>query len=519
MNPMARTGAFICVAALLVAAALLTRPAPPSTDRLNEIGEPFYPEFTDPEAAASLEVFVYDADAGQVRPFRVELAGGRWTIPSHHGYPADGAERLAQTAASVIDLRRDALRSERAQDHEALGVIDPLDNESPALSGRGDRIILKDAAGRTLADYIVGPPLPDRDGLRAVRIPGRSRTYGVQGTFDISARFRDWVDTALLDIAPEDIQSVTLNDYSIEETTGQVEFVGSASVSRTTAAAPWTIEPAPSAGDVVDAARVQAMLDALAGLEITGVRPKPAALIEGLRTGELRLGVQEQASLQSKGYFLSSGRGLLSNEGEVTLGTADGVRFALRFGEVLTGSGLEVSAGVAAADEADEADADASSAGDDSGTEDGDDPTAPRAITVDDGSLNRYLFITAEFDPSLLGPRPEVDAAAGNVSNASDDGGEAGVAGNEAEPGAAVRAAAEAWDRQRARGEAEAARLNARFADWYYVISAEDFSTVRPALDELTGPPPAPDSAGAGTPRAGGPVPAFPSPPSGIPGG
>lgn len=493
MTPMRRTGFFVISAAVFAGAALLTRPAPPSTDRLDDLGEPFYPAFTDPEAAASLEVFAYDADAGRVRPFRVELKDGRWSIPSHHGYPADGADRLARTAASVIDLRRDVLRSDRARDHEALGVIDPLDAESAALTGRGDRIVLKDAAGRPLADYIIGPPLPDRNGLRAVRLPGRSRTWGVRSDVDVSVRFRDWIDTALLDVTPDAITSVTLNDYSIDESTGQVAFVGSAALQRSAADAAWTIEPSAPDGQAVDAARIDGMLTALAGLEITGVRPKPAALVEGLRTGELRLGVQEQASLQSKGYFLSSGRGLLSNEGEVTLGTDRGVRYALRFGEVLTGDGLDVSAG---------ADPPAS----------GDEPATPdRAITTDDAAINRYLFITAEFDASLLGPRPEPGADPGADADVEADPEAAPDAGSEAERAAA----AAAWDARMAEGQAEAARLNARFADWYYVISAADFETIRPSLDALSAPP-VPE--GAAAPPVPGPV-LPPVLPPGIPGG
>ena len=40
-------------------------------------------------------------------------------------YPADGEDRLANTAASIIDLRKDIVQSDRLQDHETLGVIDP----------------------------------------------------------------------------------------------------------------------------------------------------------------------------------------------------------------------------------------------------------------------------------------------------------------------------------------------------------------------------------------------------------
>ena len=64
------------------------------------------------------------------------------TIPSHDDYPADGKERLAQTAAGVIDIKKDEFRSDNISDHEKFGVIDPL-SQSAGLTGRGQRVTIR----------------------------------------------------------------------------------------------------------------------------------------------------------------------------------------------------------------------------------------------------------------------------------------------------------------------------------------------------------------------------------------
>jgi hypothetical protein len=68
----------------------------------------------------------------------VTFENGRWTIPSHHGYPADGKDRLAKTAAGLIGLTKDDFRTDNVADHEACGVIDPLDNTVQTLKGTRD---------------------------------------------------------------------------------------------------------------------------------------------------------------------------------------------------------------------------------------------------------------------------------------------------------------------------------------------------------------------------------------------
>jgi hypothetical protein len=155
MDETKKTIYFVAAAVILAAVAFIMAPERLTPDAFLDQGETFFPEFTDPNEATTLEVITYDEATGSTTPFKVTYDGGRWTIPSHHNYPADAKDRLAKTAASVIDLKKDDFRSANVSDHAACGVLDPLD-ETAGLSGRGQRITIKGEGGKLLADLIVG---------------------------------------------------------------------------------------------------------------------------------------------------------------------------------------------------------------------------------------------------------------------------------------------------------------------------------------------------------------------------
>ena len=137
MSELRKTLTFAGVAVLLGVVAVVSAPRRSAPDAFFDVGEPFFPEFDDPELAATLEIVQWDDTTGSALPFKVTNRGGLWTIPSHHDYPADGAERLATAAAEVISVVKDDFRSDNIADHEALGVIDPLDETVTSLEGEG----------------------------------------------------------------------------------------------------------------------------------------------------------------------------------------------------------------------------------------------------------------------------------------------------------------------------------------------------------------------------------------------
>ena len=95
MSETRKTAAFGGVALVLLLFALLTAPQRAMPDDFLDRGETFFPEFTDPNVATTLEVIEFDGGTATARPFQVTFRNGRWTIPSHHDYAADGEDRLA----------------------------------------------------------------------------------------------------------------------------------------------------------------------------------------------------------------------------------------------------------------------------------------------------------------------------------------------------------------------------------------------------------------------------------------
>jgi hypothetical protein len=309
-----KTVAFAAVAVALGIAAAMVQPESATPAIFSDQGKAFYPKFTDPQAAKTIEVVDYDEATATATPLKVQFDRGHWVIASHYDYPVEIGDRLAKTAAALIDLKKDIVRSDSVQDHAQLGVIDPLDAKA-GLAGRGKRVTLRDARGEALADYILGKPAEGKPGYRYIRVPGEKRTYAVKTDADPSAKFADWVNAGILRIAGSSIRKVTVNRYNIDPAAGRVSNVDRAVL--TPESAKWK----PTVG----------MLDSL---KIVDVRPKPPSLAQGLRAGQLELSLETAVSLRQKGYFLSPEGRLFASEGELSVDTANGVVYTLRFGDV-----------------------------------------------------------------------------------------------------------------------------------------------------------------------------------------
>ncbi len=581
----------VFVGAALVAAGLAagTHRAmqPVSLEQFSDVGEEFYPDFKDPNAATGLRVAAYNEDAARVDVFNVEFKDGMWRIPSHHNYPADGEERLAKTATSIIGITRDAIVSTSADDYKRLGVLDPLDENVTGTEGRGDRITLLEG-DTVLADYIIGTKVEDQQNVYHVRRPDETRTYRAALDIDISTKFADWIEPGLLDVRRGDLREIVIDGYSIDETRGVLVPGEVSQLKRESSTAPWELEGL-GENEKVKTSEVNSIINGLEDLKIVGVRPKPPGLSADLKgEGGTKLDTIAFLDLQRKGYFVDAQGSLVSNEGEVRVGTADGALYVLRFGEVFTGSDVEIEVGKAADEEtgkdADEPD---SGTGQADNADSADDKTAEEDGKSDDQSdepkkQSRYLFITAQFDGSLIPPpgekpvAPEApdEGAKSKPDEASDDkasdtdenqpegsadsdtedasdsdsGSEASdesgsddesdasdgsetstdpsagtadkgetdadgdtVEGDQAETDqdddAAKEPAAdeeyqkalaeyetklEQWEKDQKAyeekleaGRKRVAELNARFADWYYVISAESFDKIRVARADL----------------------------------
>jgi hypothetical protein len=424
MHELKKTALFCIVAAVLAAAAVVIDPGAATPDLLSDQGELFYPEFTDPQAPKAIEVVAYDEDTATARPLKVEFRDNKWLIPSHHAYPADAENRLAKTAAALMELKKDIIVSDNVDDQAEYGVIDPLDQAATSLVGRGKRVTLRDAEGKALADFIVGKTVADKPGYRYLRVPGQRRTYAVQTDADVSAEFQDWIETNLLKLTSGDVRKVVINRYSINERMGTLENMERLALAK--ADGKWTI----GGGGAPSQSKMDELTGALEKLRIVDVQPKPEGLSRDLKTTKgIQLTAESFHSLRGHGFFINQFTGqLLSNEGEITVETANGLQYTLRFGEIAGG-------GASSSQQA-PAEAPAEGAAEKKPTEEGE---------------RRYVFITVDYSKERAQQ----------------------YAGEGKEP-----------DKK---GQELADELRARFADWYYVISGADFNKLRPGRRDLRG--------------------------------
>jgi hypothetical protein len=319
MQELAKTAIFAGTALAIGIAASVVQPESATPAIFSDQGTAFYPRFTDPQAARTIEVVDYDEATATATPLKVQFQRGKWLITTHYNYPVDIGDRLVKTAASLMDVKKDIVRSDSAQDHAQLGVIDPLDQKVAGLSGRGKRVTLRDAHNDVLADYILGKPAEGKPGYRYIRVPGQKRTYAVKTDADPSARFADWVNAGVLRIPGGSLTKVTVNRYNIDET-GRLANVQNQTY--TPASPQW-----------------KALSSALEGLRIADVRPKSPTLAEDLRSGQLRLELETAVALRQKGYFLSPNGRIYSSEGDLSAETNSGVVYTMRFGDVVSSGG------------------------------------------------------------------------------------------------------------------------------------------------------------------------------------
>jgi hypothetical protein len=512
MNELTKTLAFGSVALALCGAAFVsTRDRSIRDEAFNDQGQPFFAEFKDPLACTDLEVVDFDPSTATASRFQVKFENGKWVIPSHHQYPADARDRLSKTAAAVMDLAKDTIRSDRAEDQEEMGVVDPLDTKTTTLKGRGKRITLRDSSEKVLADFVIGKEVKDKTGQLYVRVPGQKRTYGIKVKAEPSTRFADWIETNLLKLEASHIRKIEFDNYKVNLEQGyqRGEVLD---IERKDSSAAWTMAGVP-ADKELDSDKLRTLTDALADLKIVGVRTKPAGLTRDLKQSDkegIRLTATTVASLQGKGFYMTKDGRLLSNQGDVRVYTDEGVVYTLRFGEVFFGTGDELTAG--SSDEAEQ------KASDKAATKD-------KTKKSEGTTENRFVMVTVSFDPTLI-PQPKSDDDKAKDQPAPLPGQPLVIPANPFAPDpndpkylaeqkeAKDKAEREQKDYEKkiADGQKRVTELTDRFAAWYYVTPGDSFRSIN--LDRATLLKPK-KTESANTP--GGGTPPFPGGTSSLP--
>ncbi len=518
MNPIIRTLVFVGAAVLSLGAAGLTywshRPA--QVDWAAELGQEFFPEFKDPNKATSLQVATFDKAASKTSTFSVDYKDGKWRIPSHNNYPADGKDRLKSTAASVIGITRGTLVGKTKEAHKEHNLLDPLDASITETEGRGDRITLRGGGDTPLVDLIIGKKKEGSNSTYYIRKSDEDRFFLSEVKIELSTKFKDWIEPDLLSLKQDDIKSVMIDRYSVDEAQGAILQAEQSVLSRESATADWKIDGIDATTVKPKTSVISAIMKSFDELQIVGVRRKPEGLSASLAGDEaIKLTNSSLADLQSRGYFYHPKRGLVSNEGDLLVSTFEGVSYVLRFGEVFTGTDIDIEVGSSQETEKKPAEAPQPD-----GAKPVDPSTTPEAPAEGDSvtKKNRFVFITAQFDEAALGPapvepkKPEVpkdEAPAADTAKPTE-----ATEGDKpieptvpvADPKAVAKNAYEAdlkkfetdsdvyrirkkdYDEKKTSGEKKAKQLNARFADWYYVISEDLFTELRVKPEDLVEP-------------------------------
>ena len=339
MNQRTQTLIAVAIALVAVSIAWLTRPSPIDDARFALIGQPIAPELTDPAQVASLEVIAYDEESARHLAFKVAFDGQRWLIASASDYPADAAAKIAEAASAFVGLERESIVTDRKIDHASLGLVDPAD-ESGDPAGRGVRVTIRDASGRTLADLIVGHETDEigRINQRYIREADSDRAY--RTTFQsglasaLSINLVDWIDTDLLRVTAEAITQIRLDAYSVDEAKGHRTTGERFQIARSSTDNGWIFEPG---GAIADRHASTRFATDLAGLRIDGVvlKPTPLASLLAGEQSNATLDAEDLQRMARSGFFLSQDGHLIANAGEVRFDTSRGLRYTLWFGEIL----------------------------------------------------------------------------------------------------------------------------------------------------------------------------------------
>jgi hypothetical protein len=524
MNESIRTFAFVAVAAVVALGAYASRPS--LDDRTEHPGpkadDPLFPAFKDPLQAKSLEIKQFDEAQARVTQFEVtQQPSGLWTIPSHGNYPADAESQLKAVAETLADLKVVGIASdEKVEDKkkelELYGVNDPS-TADVGTKGVGTLIAMQDAKGNDLLRLVVGKEVAGATNQRFVRKPSEDLVYVT--TIDLTklpTDFDKWIEKDLLKLSTFDVSKATVKDYLVgHDRSGRPVLRRrlEAALSYDNSKGEWTLDDLSTfrgaervkseLGELeeVNKQKLDDLRNALGDLKIVDVRHKPEGLGNSLRVSSDKLTNDQIADLMDLGFYPTNASAegkldILGANGEVVIDTKDGVEYVLRFGDIAPQTTTSTSKKT-----------DAKSNTDKSGKSED-----------DEIKVHRWLFVTTQLAPSILkqpelepepaGPeateekkaddKKDGDKKDGDKTDDDKKGGEkkegdakADEKNDEAKPATVDPQQAErerikkenerklnAYRDQRKKAEQRVAELNARFADWYYVVAEDVYKKI-----------------------------------------
>jgi len=127
----------------------------------------------------------------------IHKQGDEWTVAERANYPAD-VSKLRKLLLALSDAR---IREEKTSDPANYSLIGVEDPTKPGATGAQIDLIAKNGK----QDVIVGKPAEQGSFVRRV---GEQISYVVEPAISLEAEPRYWIDTRLLDISADKIQSI-----------------------------------------------------------------------------------------------------------------------------------------------------------------------------------------------------------------------------------------------------------------------------------------------------------------------
>jgi Domain of unknown function (DUF4340) len=261
----------------------------------------------------------------------VHKQGEQWTVAERADYPAD-VPKLRKLLLALSDAK---IREEKTSDpanYSILGVEDPT---KPGATGAQIELITKQGK----QDVIVGKPVEQGN---FVRRGGEKISYIVEPGISLEAEPRYWIDTRLLDISADKIQSIQFKpdtgpSYTVRRVTEPAPKPdeGKKSAPNSAASAPGAAATAPAT-----AASAPGTSAAPAAPPAEAAPPPSKFVLEGVPTG--RQVADSNALAPSPSTFSSLNDDDVAPVGNIDFSKPSIVTVALSDGSVITLTGAAV---------------------------------------------------------------------------------------------------------------------------------------------------------------------------------
>jgi hypothetical protein len=259
----------------------------------------------------------------------VHKQGEQWTVAERANYPAD-VPKLRKLLLALSDAK---IREEKTSDPANYSIIGVEDPTKPGATGAQIELITKQGK----QDVIIGKPVEQGNFARRV---GEKSSYIVEPGISFEAEPRYWIDTRLLDLSADKIQSIqfkpeTGSTYTVRRVTEPAPSTDAGKKSAPNAAA-----TAPTAATAASAATAPAAPAPPAAPAAPATEASSKFVLEGAPNG--RQALDSNGLAPSPTTFSNLNDDDVSAVGDIDFSKPSTVTVVLSDGSVITLTGAAV---------------------------------------------------------------------------------------------------------------------------------------------------------------------------------